>query len=229
MCVYSRREFDIAKAEIGIVIIVVVRPPPPLTSGCGIFFLYFLRDTERETSLVDGFEWLWCIMDIGEQLLGSRLSSSHWFLPRRVHKVEETKQQQQEEEEEEELQFNIQICYFRFVFLASQQNCCHVKCLDRELLRHTLWNDTRRFVVWEKDRTVSFTSAAIERQDRYNLVFTNWWSLIDLNSKIVKYLQIVAIKKFVESEEDPLIKKIALREIRMLKVNIKSTVTRNLG
>ena len=29
---------------------------------------------------------------------------------------------------------------------------------------------------------------------------------------------IVAIKKFVESEDDPLIKKIALREIRMLKV-----------
>ena len=31
--------------------------------------------------------------------------------------------------------------------------------------------------------------------------------------------QIVAIKKFVESEDDPLIKKIAMREIRMLKVN----------
>lgn len=30
--------------------------------------------------------------------------------------------------------------------------------------------------------------------------------------------QIVAIKKFVESEDDPLIKKIAMREIRMLKV-----------
>ncbi len=30
--------------------------------------------------------------------------------------------------------------------------------------------------------------------------------------------QIVAIKKFVESEDDPLIKKIALREVRMLKV-----------
>lgn len=30
--------------------------------------------------------------------------------------------------------------------------------------------------------------------------------------------QIVAIKKFLESEEDPLIRKIALREIRMLKV-----------
>lgn len=29
---------------------------------------------------------------------------------------------------------------------------------------------------------------------------------------------IVAIKKFVESEDDPLIKKIALREVRMLKV-----------
>lgn len=30
--------------------------------------------------------------------------------------------------------------------------------------------------------------------------------------------QIVAIKKFVESEEDPLIRKIAMREVRMLKV-----------
>jgi cyclin-dependent kinase-like len=33
--------------------------------------------------------------------------------------------------------------------------------------------------------------------------------------------QIVAIKKFVESEEDPTIRKIALREIRMLKVSFK--------
>lgn len=31
--------------------------------------------------------------------------------------------------------------------------------------------------------------------------------------------QIVAIKKFVESEDDPVIKKIASREIRMLRVN----------
>lgn len=30
--------------------------------------------------------------------------------------------------------------------------------------------------------------------------------------------QIVAVKKYVETEDDPLIKKIALREIRMLKV-----------
>lgn len=30
--------------------------------------------------------------------------------------------------------------------------------------------------------------------------------------------QLVAIKKYVETEEDPLIKKIALREIKMLKV-----------
>lgn len=30
---------------------------------------------------------------------------------------------------------------------------------------------------------------------------------------------LVAIKKFVESEDDPVIKKIALREIRMLKVS----------
>lgn len=32
--------------------------------------------------------------------------------------------------------------------------------------------------------------------------------------------QVVAIKKFVESEDDPVIKKIALREIRMLKVTL---------
>lgn len=30
--------------------------------------------------------------------------------------------------------------------------------------------------------------------------------------------EIVAVKKFVENEDDPLIRKIALREIRMLKV-----------
>ena len=32
--------------------------------------------------------------------------------------------------------------------------------------------------------------------------------------------QIVAIKKFFESEDDPLIRRIALREVRMLKVRI---------
>lgn len=31
--------------------------------------------------------------------------------------------------------------------------------------------------------------------------------------------EIVAVKKFVENEDDPLIRKIALREIRMLKVS----------
>lgn len=36
--------------------------------------------------------------------------------------------------------------------------------------------------------------------------------------------QIVAIKKFVESEEDPLIKKIAMREVRMLKVRSSKIV-----
>jgi len=35
---------------------------------------------------------------------------------------------------------------------------------------------------------------------------------------------LVAIKKFQESEDDPLIKKIALREIRMLKVTNKLMV-----
>lgn len=32
--------------------------------------------------------------------------------------------------------------------------------------------------------------------------------------------QIVAIKKFLESEEDKMVKKIALREVRMLKVRL---------
>ena len=32
-------------------------------------------------------------------------------------------------------------------------------------------------------------------------------------------LQVVAIKKFLDSEDDPYVKKIAMREIRMLKVN----------
>lgn len=31
---------------------------------------------------------------------------------------------------------------------------------------------------------------------------------------------LVAVKRFVESEEDPAIRKIALREIRLLKVNV---------
>lgn len=39
--------------------------------------------------------------------------------------------------------------------------------------------------------------------------------------------QIVAIKKFVESEDDPVIKRIALREIRMLKVQKKNNNNRN--
>lgn len=39
---------------------------------------------------------------------------------------------------------------------------------------------------------------------------------------------IVAIKKFVESEDDPLIKKIAMREVRMLKVTTVQQTLRNL-
>lgn len=45
--------------------------------------------------------------------------------------------------------------------------------------------------------------------------------------------QVVAIKKFVESEEDPVVKKIALREIRMLKVghtpNRRTSAGRGVG
>ena len=34
--------------------------------------------------------------------------------------------------------------------------------------------------------------------------------------------QMVAIKKFLETDEDPTVKKIAMREIRMLKVKLRS-------
>jgi len=40
---------------------------------------------------------------------------------------------------------------------------------------------------------------------------------------------IVAIKKFVESDEDPLIKKIAMREIRMLKVYLFTFFIKTVG
>ncbi len=39
---------------------------------------------------------------------------------------------------------------------------------------------------------------------------------------------LVAIKKFVESEDDRLIKKIAMREIRMLKVNIHLVLSNSI-
>lgn len=38
--------------------------------------------------------------------------------------------------------------------------------------------------------------------------------------------QIVAIKKFIESEDDKMVKKIALREIRMLKVRLSPLLIR---
>lgn len=40
--------------------------------------------------------------------------------------------------------------------------------------------------------------------------------------------KVVAIKKFVESEDDPVVKKIALREIRMLKVDKLSLYIDNI-
>lgn len=37
----------------------------------------------------------------------------------------------------------------------------------------------------------------------------------------------VAIKKFIESDDDPAIKRIAMREIRMLKVNFRNQKKKN--
>ena len=41
--------------------------------------------------------------------------------------------------------------------------------------------------------------------------------------------QIVAIKKFVETEDDPQIKRIAMREVRMLRVGIKYKIIASFG
>lgn len=41
--------------------------------------------------------------------------------------------------------------------------------------------------------------------------------------------QLVAIKKFLESEDDKMVKKIALREVRMLKVGGGNLTTKRMG
>ena len=66
--------------------------------------------------------------------------------------------------------------------------------------------------------------AAMERYDNLGLVGEGSYGMV-LKCRHKETSQIVAIKKFIESEEDKMVKKIAMREIRMLKVKLCLTVT----
>lgn len=64
----------------------------------------------------------------------------------------------------------------------------------------------------------------MERYDNLGLVGEGSYGMV-LKCRHKETCQIVAIKKFIESEEDKMVKKIAMREIRMLKVNLFLTLT----
>lgn len=64
----------------------------------------------------------------------------------------------------------------------------------------------------------------MERYDNLGLVGEGSYGMV-LKCRHKETSQIVAIKKFIESEEDKMVKKIAMREIRMLKVKLCLTVT----
>ena len=66
--------------------------------------------------------------------------------------------------------------------------------------------------------------AAMERYDNLGLVGEGSYGMV-LKCRHKETSQIVAIKKFIESEEDKMVKKIAMREIRLLKVKLCLTVT----
>lgn len=57
----------------------------------------------------------------------------------------------------------------------------------------------------------------MERYENLGLVGEGSYGMV-LKCKHKETGQVVAIKKFIESEDDKMVKKIALREIKMLKV-----------
>lgn len=59
---------------------------------------------------------------------------------------------------------------------------------------------------------------AMEKYENLGLVGEGSYGMV-LKCKHKETSQIVAIKKFLESEDDKMVKKIAMREVRMLKVS----------
>lgn len=61
---------------------------------------------------------------------------------------------------------------------------------------------------------------AMEKYENLGLVGEGSYGMV-LKCKHKETSQIVAIKKFLESEDDKMVKKIAMREVRMLKVSVQ--------
>ena len=66
---------------------------------------------------------------------------------------------------------------------------------------------------------MKITNWVMERYENMGLVGEGSYGMV-LKCKHKETEQVVAIKKFLESEDDKMVKKIALREIKMLKVTI---------
>lgn len=62
---------------------------------------------------------------------------------------------------------------------------------------------------------------AMEKYENLGLVGEGSYGMV-LKCKHKETSQIVAIKKFLESEDDKMVKKIAMREVRMLKVSVQT-------
>ena len=62
-----------------------------------------------------------------------------------------------------------------------------------------------------------FVSDEMEKYENLGLVGEGSYGMV-LKCKHKETGQIVAVKKFLESEDDKMVKKIAMREVRMLKV-----------
>ena len=60
----------------------------------------------------------------------------------------------------------------------------------------------------------------MEKYDNLGMVGEGSYGMV-MKCKHKETGQIVAIKKFLESEDDKMVKKIAMREVRMLRVRLK--------
>jgi len=91
--------------------------------------------------------------------------------------------------------------------------------MDRAFWEHRLklWTEQRSVL----KRRPRVTSSFMEKYEKLAKIGEGSYGAV-YKCRNTETAQMVAIKKFMESEEDPLIRKIALREIRMLK-NASST------
>ena len=67
-------------------------------------------------------------------------------------------------------------------------------------------------------RLIFFSIFRMEKYDNLGMVGEGSYGMV-MKCKHKESGQIVAIKKFLESEDDKMVKKIAMREVRMLRVS----------